>query len=240
MSQVCYGNYKHAVGEVDYKIKRTALEKNKTIYGFNEEWTLDGLLISMTGSESDLKSQIAALQAAYTYGGYDLYVLGVDGRTRTTDQLISSETFSGIQIKVFPSFPEGKGAEYVNYRHYQIVLSADRSILPGVNFYVSFEEKVSFSGGGKQYGFLYPKYGSPIRQGLKRYTSYKATQQGSAVGFIARPAAPPPIWPGALLVAPDKTYSSPIFQGRNFAEYGISWKYEFESVTRLVGFPHRG
>jgi len=230
-----YGNYTHPLGEAGIVITKEVIENEANEpYAVRERWNISGMVIGT--SASNIRTQLAALDTAYSANGKNLSLLMPD-KTESTHRMISSSCTGGVRVIQRPSFPNGGGAEHVTKREYTIVLegivqlSASQSIL-------SFEEVLSFSGGGPVYGHLQPLEGTPIKQLRKQSAPYRATQEGQAVGLYRYPVVPSAIWPGDLTEKPRVRRYSPRKKGSDYYEYKISWAYEFEAAYPLIGNPH--
>jgi hypothetical protein len=242
-----YGTHQHAIGECSISIDRTVIENEaKAPIAVLETWNIQGMLTSLLGP-TDLDQQISALMAAYEVHAQDLILFLPDGVTPSSSQLLSANTLGGTRVTKAPSFPTGEHAERVTFAHYTCQVQGELP-LDTANMLVDFHETLKFRGGLPAIGFLEPAVGLPEQQLWKQYTTYKVTQEGHATGYLWQPAigidVGLPIWPAALL--PDKSeydYDSPDAQGisanRAYKNYKVSWHYEFESITPLVGNPTR-
>lgn len=234
-----YGSYTHPAGEVTVAIQRTpTFNEGGQLYGYKETWHIQGFLQAV--DQRSLTTALNSLKAAYSQQAGDL-VLHLDDGTFTTHALLAVNCIGGTRVVGGPSFPDGKGAEYSTYRNYEITVEGD---VPNVDAnLMAFMEVVTFEGdGGPLTVILQTLTGQPQKQTTAQQTPFRATQQGSAIGHFAYPPIPLPIWPDALIhprVKPTKKLpkrSGPI--GRpTYTEWEVSWSYEFESVTPLVGDP---
>ena len=98
----------------------------------------------------------------------------------------------------------------------------------------SFEETLSFSGGGPKYGHLETLAGPPVKQLLRQQTVYRVGQSGQAIGLYQRPTAPLPIWPQAQVESGVRRLSSPKRRRDDYTDFSIDWSFRFESATPLV------
>jgi hypothetical protein len=202
-------------------------------------WGADGKLAQTThrvelkgellGSDTtDIFQQSNALRNACRLNG-DLLLVSDSGAV--LEFLRNATSLSGVRI-TGPDFPEGSGAQGTTFRTF--TLSAEATY-PGVSGAIQFAEvtqRVTKSGGGPVYSFLQPKKGLPYRVAEATNTPFFATQQGQALSLVANPVPRPPLWPNALLRAPEITYDEPRFDGSRWL-YGISWVYTFGSATKL-------
>jgi hypothetical protein len=230
-----YGNHTHPLGEAAIAITKEMIENEAgEPYAVRERWTISGMVIGT--SPTSIKTQLTALDTAYSANGKNLSLLMPD-KTESTHRMISSACQGGVRVIQRPSFPNGGGAEHVTKREYMIVLEGI-VLLSSSQVILSFEEVLSFSGGGPRYGHLEPLEGPPIKQRLKQSTPYVVTQEGQAVGLYGYPAIPPSIWPGDKTEAPRIRRYSPRKKGGNYYEYKVSWAYEFKAAYPLTGSPH--
>jgi hypothetical protein len=78
----------------------------------------------------------------------------------------------------------------------------------------------------------------PQKQKIYTYSTYSATQRGEVVGYRAYPQVPNAIFPNALMKAPVIERQSPRRRGNGYEEFPVSYTYEFQSATPLVGKPN--
>jgi hypothetical protein len=236
---VRYGNYTHAAGEVEYQIQKQAI-LNDLGEPVGEKVTvgMDGLL--MGTSTSDMDSKVQSLRAAYLKDNQNWRVIA--GSTVLDVSVDAEDTLNGIHVTQPPSFPSNKNAAYVTTLPYRIQLQWEQAVTDQLYALKSFTESLSFSGGGPRYGHIETAVELPEKQLLRRNTIYRVVQQGQAVGMYRQPLLPLPLFPGALVSAPDTTLGSgralgPLDRLRT-SEIPITWKYTFESATPLAGRPN--
>lgn len=238
--QLKYGSYTHAQGECGISIQQANVRNDgNQVIATRETWQISGMLIGTSAANID--SQVAALIAAYADDGKDLILLLPNG-SQSTHKLLNRNTLGGTHVVQPPSFPEGRGAEGATYRTFALTVEAELPVSGSQFALISFEESLSMSGGGPAYGHLEPLVGAPIKQLLKQQTTYRVTQQGSAVGYRLYPTPPGPIWPGALVRAPDIQRRGPRRHGSggntDYSHFTTTWVYQFEAAGALVGVPH--
>lgn len=239
-----YGDYSHPSGTVALAIMRsTALTASGIPYMTQARWGIEGTILadsSLTEDsalQADLTPKIQALEAAYKQAGVDLLLLGENG-SPTAHVIRNSETIGGIRVIEPPHYPYGSGAEYVNYRRFRVGLEADLIVGGDAPIYLTFQETLATSGGGPGYVWTSPIKGFSKRQIVRESLTYRAVQSGFAVGFRTYPAAPPPLFPGALVQSPDIAVTSPQRRGGDFTSFGIQWQYVYESNQPLFGVPN--
>lgn len=239
--QVSYGNYTHNEGEVALRInKETLRTEADTPYATLETWTLDGVLVA--GSEAAMDTAVAALETAYGSDGQDL-ALQLTGGGNTTLALDSSACNGGTRVTQRPSFPDFRGAAYVAYLPYSITVVGEVPISSRATNLLRFTESVSRSGGGPRFGVRETLNSRPVVQTLRRFTKYIATQSGTASGLYSYPVPPTPINPGALIEAPEVSYTTPKRRGtgtsaNDYTEWTVSWTYRMESASPILGGPN--
>lgn len=235
------GTHKRRNGEVEVSITKKSLRTDAdTPWAHEETWALNGMIVSQTGSLTYIKSQTAALEAAFV-DGLDVKLLFPDGSTVSHHALISADCVGGVRVMMPPQYQDGKGPQGVTYRTWQAQVTAIVPIPVGqLNTGLrSFTETITRSGGGPRQATIETLTGPPVVQLLRKRTSYKVTQQGSAVGIYVRPQAPPAIWPSALAEGnPVITVGTPRRIGDNYVDWPISWQYTFDSPVPLLGGPN--
>lgn len=240
-----YGSYRHPPGTVGLTVqKRTEENDAQQQLWTTETWTIEGRLTSRLATEVlcrlDIKAKSLALVAAYSVRNQAAVLYMPDGVTWSHHALIPANTIGGVRVLDPVSFPESRGVEGVTMRKFRVVLEA---IVPyaasNPNVARSFSEEIEIMPAGERYGHLETLIGPPVKQRLRAMTVYRARQSGQAVGVYHRPSPPMPIWPAALVESqPGITKRSPRRIGNSHVDFGISWSYEFESSTPLLGAPH--
>ncbi|MFA5262239.1 MAG: hypothetical protein WC378_00330 [Opitutaceae bacterium] len=233
-----YGNYQHDVGDAEVSISRDGLVSELgRMYAVRERWTVNGRLHGT--SVSDVNSKVAALLAAYSVNGLDLYLSG------SSHILRSSETINGTRVVLPPHFPKGNGAENSTFRSYTLAVEGeyaytDRSVL------LSWSESLSFTGtGGPVWGFLEVLNGPPQQQMFMQQSVVRCSQRGSAVcvpdsahrnEYLGHWPPSPPIWP--QWEHGDRrniTYEKP---SDLYGKRTTSWAYEFSANVPLGAYPN--
>ncbi|MGQ0637324.1 MAG: hypothetical protein ACT4QC_22175 [Planctomycetaceae bacterium] len=231
-----YGSYTHDQNECAIAIGKRAIFSPRGIrQALRETWHVTG--IKHAASQAELTAALAAMRAAYSVNGLDAGLYLDDGATLTDHALFSSATLGGVRV-VALDFPEGAGAEYSTFRTYRLTLEADFPDT-AVNL-LEYDESLSFEGtGGPRRVFLDVLEGLPQEQIGTQRTTYRAVQEGRAVGYAAYPTPPPPVWPGAELFDRRRiVLRVPERRGNQFARFTVEWHYAFESIVPLTGTPH--
>jgi hypothetical protein len=229
-----YGAYAHDAGEVSIVISKRANESETGVrISFTETWTITGRL---HGTDiNDLTAKIILLAAAYSINGYDLGLYQSDGTTLTSHVMLSSQARGGVRIMSF-GFPEGDGAEYTTYRTFSITAEAEFPV--GNAGIIAYQETLTLIGGGPKFVFLQTLAGPPQRQQVAQATPYRATQQGSSTGDVAYPTENPPLFPAdEHRDRRSIARVTPTIRLRTFTNYTVTWSYEFESASPLIGAP---
>lgn len=230
-----YGGYTHGVAEVILaSISRSTEYSPRGLPLISKvSWTINGVIQGT--SLSDLTTKLAALEAAYSKQRQNAGLYLTDG-TPTVHQMQNGTAIGGVRSSGV-SYPSGDGVEYVTSRTYSVTLEADYEFTG--NDLLEFNETLSFQGTcGPKFVYLQTLNGPPEKQIVQQKTTMTATQSGSAMGYRARPSAPPPLWPKdeheeARRI--DKT--SPRVIAGESRDFGISWSYTFESDSPLNGEP---
>lgn len=233
-----WGSYSHEDGEVSLSVQATVeMNAAQTVKWVRKVFQISGYLVA--DSSTEMKEKALALEAAYAVNGRDLKLK--DGALTTHVALLNADCYGGTRVTQRPSFPDMSNAALITFLPFQVTVEGlvrDPLALATV----AFEERIARSGGGPRKGFLEPLTGEPIEQLLKKRTVYKVTQSGSAVGLTAYPTPPLPLWPSALMEAPDIQQQAPRRTGygssSSYTEFGITWSYRFESRTPLIGTPN--
>ncbi len=233
-----YGNYQHAANEAAVVISKQGIFTESGICrGVRERWDIQGRL--QAADQAGLTVAIGALTAAYVSQGQDIGFFFDNGQP-TSHRITSAATNGGVRVLVPPSFPEGKGAEYSTYRSYALAVEAEW--IETQSTLLNWTEALSFRGGGSQFAFFEPLGGLPQKQLLRQFTTYSATQSGSAVGHLGYPVPPAPIWPAAEHVdRREVRFELPKRSGptatATYTQFKVSWSYHFEDASPLVGLP---
>lgn len=237
-----YGNYQHDVADAAVVIRReTVRNDQQQPVGLKEIWDIQGKLQADT--QAELTTAITALKNAYLVQYRDIGLYLDDG-TPTSHLILNRNTTSGVIVTAGPSFPEGSGAEYSTFRTYSITVEAELKAtdLPDL---LTWQEVLSFQGGGPRKLFLQPLTGPPQEQIVAQQTPFRATQTGSAVGRLRYPNPANPLWPAAehrdQRQVTRRGPKQSLTPGRPLSyEFTVEWSYQFESVAPLTGNPTLG
>lgn len=235
---IAWGEYRFQVGDVQVAISRqNEYTGAETAWAFRERWKLSIDLFNREGDLGAMTVKLAALESAFASDGRDLRILSPSGGT-TQHKLLTKNCLGGTRVVMPPSYPRGTGPEYITTRTVEIEVEG---LIPYTNpatVLRSFTESVQFSGGGQRRGCIETLTGSPQDQIFRRQSAFRAIQAGSAVGIFGYPTIPAAIWPAALAEDPVIEPSTPRRVGSDYMDYGVTWRYVFESSKRLVGAPN--
>ncbi len=236
---VQYGAFSHRPGDVDVSQSIEVLENDaRQPYEKIERWVLDVRLgTQAANAPADIDAKFAALKAAYSVSGQDVKLLMPDGSTASNLKMISSQAIGGVRVVKPPEVVTLQQAGYVTNLICRIELEG-RFVVNSSILFKSFTEELIFEGGGSIEGYLYPHVGTPVRQQFRARDTFRCQQIGSAVGLYARPPIAFPIFLGAQLRSPRRTLRSPqSFDGGARRDFFVSWQYDYESTTPLIGTP---
>lgn len=211
---------------------------SKRVTKLKERWDISGRIVLQTNaSQTAMTAAIERLRADFSQEGADLVFLEDFGSAETALALRAQNCLVGPYI-VDSSFPNSAGDIYSNAMSYRIVFEAETLTSTGTNL-IEFSESVTEIEGGPEEGYVGGAVNYPERQVFMQNKPFRYKQSGSAVGLLARPTWPPPIWPFAMIHRPQITKISPRVLGNIDTEYGIQWEYEFAWHQELFGEPHR-
>lgn len=236
-----YNGYTHVAGAVLSVARQSLLTRAETVYAEAITIDLDGTLIGT--SVADIDEQLLALVDAYSRDGGDFLVINtVDGvSTQLATCLFSKKTLGGIRVMRRPNLPDGRNASGVTFLNYRVTLQATVRATDAYTELRSFQETIQFSGGGPRRGHVETRVGLPQPQIWTQNQIYRAVQFGQAVGLYERPVAPLSIWPTSLVTNPNVTHIGGRLVGggvgRGWMDFGIRWRYRFESSLPFLGEP---
>jgi hypothetical protein len=193
--------------------------------------------VGAANPQIDLTAQANLLIAALSVN-YQNLIFKTDDGFVSDIALLNANSLSGVIVVDGPRFPGQRGTgEYATRRAFTFSLMAEYVITPARTALVSFSEALDFSGGLPMYVMCRAITTLPQRQQTYQFTEYTCTQTGQAVGLLAYPTVPGPMFPQFLKEAPRIKRASPDRTGATYRNYGVTWSYTFESATPLVGVP---
>jgi hypothetical protein len=240
-----YGSYAHDASETWWDISaRFTFNPMGRPRSVINRWTIWGTKVQLDGDQGALTTQINLLEAAYSDHGKDLVIYENDGSTPTQHFLLNAGSIDGVQVKdisylaVDPRYGQS-GVEYLFKRTYRIIVEAEL-VADDAFALTSWEERVvGIGNGGPIFIMKGALTGPPQPQIIQQQSSFRTIQMGRAVGYLGYPGfIATPIWPQyehleRRQVIPETPRFGPV---RN-VDFPISWRYEFESSSALVGQP---
>lgn len=202
-------------------------------YGERHTWVIDGQLQADTPVLIAVAVRNLEATFARDYGDAELLIsAGV-----AMHRLPNAGSTTGVRVVQPPHYPQGTGAEGTTFRNYRVVLEAEYLTDTPPQMKV-FSERLSQDGGLPLYADVVLTEGLPRTHLLATHTPYRYVQSGQAVGFLAYPPVPPPVFGrGPQLRGQRVEYGSPIPQNGGFTDWAVSWAYEFSSPVPLTGLP---
>jgi hypothetical protein len=229
-----YGSYSHDDNEVVpvSLSKQVTYDENGVRIGYRHAITIRG--VKQAASQGALTTALQALENAYSFNGYN-WILRDNSGSPTVHTLMTSGSRTGVKVMGF-RYLNDTGAEYTTYRTYEVDLEAE--YVTSSPAFVTYEETLTFEGGGTQWVYLPTLYGPPQRQIARQQTPYRCVQAGSAVGFSNWPVLPVPLFPS--LEHEDMrrlSKTTPQFLPDGNQRFPITWEYHFESAIPFFGNP---
>lgn len=201
-------------------------------------WDISGRVVNFpVATKLKTDAEVNTLYNALTSPEPFLALLGDDG-TPTPFVLNPARCLQGPSLVDF-SFPADESEVYVTGLAYRAVFEAVQTVNLSTDL-LEFDEQLSSDPGGRTFVYVGGAVNFPERQVATQNKSYRYVQNGTALGMLAYPIIPPPIWPFALMGEPRVVLASPQFKGQVDTHFRVNWEYNFEWHTRLVGVPHRG
>ena len=234
MSVVRYGSYAHNAGEVFW----TDAVQTQIVQGVAVTRTITvSLDIKVFGDTAALiAASMGSMQNAYWQPGRDLTLSDDNGTVLRS--LRSAGSLSGVQCVEGPSLVGTTPGEFTTYATLRATFQATFQAQAGQALVYDWTQSLSIEGGGPLYVWQPAISGPPLKVMVQDQTTYRATQTGSAKGLLSYPPVPPPVFGvGALMGNPQITRASPLRNGQGFTEWPVTWSYQFESASPLIGLP---
>ena len=202
-------------------------------------WDITGRVVNYPIATQGLTTAEARqLEQAFTSNEPYLALLEDETNTPTAFDLNPSSLLQGPFLIDY-SFPANDKEVYATGISYRAVFEAVQRVGKGSDL-LEFDEEITRDPGGVHHVYVGGAVNLPERQIAFQHKVWRYTQAGSAVGLLAHPDAPEPIWPFALMSAPNVTVSGPQFKSDRYdTHYRIAWEYRFEYHQPLVGLPNR-
>ncbi len=204
-----------------------------------ERWDISGRIIpEHPATSAKMTAALQLLNNTFSIPEPDLVFTEIDG-SPTALQLLRANCLRGPYV-IDSGIPNQADDVYSNGIGYRITFEAERFIGGGsANPILEFSERLSNGEGGEEHVYVGGAVNYPERQVGFQSKPYTYVQSGRAVGLLAYPAVPPPIWSFAQMRRPAIEKSSPRKIGKVDTEFEISWSYEFAWHQPLFGNPFR-
>ncbi len=186
--------------------------------------------------QAAITAQMNAMAAALRVNYQDL-VFKADNGSEAYHVLRNAGSISGVRVVQGPDFPQSTGPEFATLRTFAFSVEGEFPINGSAALLVAFDETLDFGGGGPLYVHKPALNGPPQKQMVYQQVPFWAVQRGSAVGYRAYPAIPAPLFPGDLKERGRFSRKTPKRRGNGYQDFGITWEYNFESVSQLAGVP---
>lgn len=235
--QLVYGSYAFTANAAGITTRRELLRNaGGQLYAQKISWDVEGYLYA--DGQSAISAAMAELSVALQTPFLNLGLKHDDG-SLSAALLTNNGSTTGVRIETGPDFDRNNGSEFSLERHFRFTASAEYPLPGSLNLLLDFHESVTFSGGGPRYVLRENLDTPPQKQMTHRFTVYKATQSGFAVGYLRYPNRMPPIWPNDLVESnPESTPESPRRMGLKYQEFKTTWKYTFAAARPLIGLPN--
>jgi len=233
-----YGAYTFANDSVEVSMQIQTLNNDRGVpYAQIRMANVKGYL---DGSNTIELSASAALLASALATPFLDFGLFTDAGLLSHVAILNSGSTTGVTLSG-PNFDTGKGAELATLRSFSFTVRAEYPLSPGVFVLQSFSERISMTGtGGPRFVIREALTGLPQKQYTSQRTKCRATQSGTAVGYLSEPIVPTPLWPNdEKLDERSITWTSPKFRGGGFQDYAVNWSYNFEANFPFIGYPNK-
>jgi len=224
------------LGTVDIAINKDVVENEQNIpVAVKHRWSLMPMLIGASATAID--ALMASLNTAFSSNGFDMVLTMPNGTTSSQHRLTNAGALGGVRVTKLPSPKTFTNAGGVTNLDLEITVEAEYPVSSAASLLRSFEETLSFEGGGPVEGYVKTLRGMAQKQTLMQNDTYRCIQAGSAIGYYDTPSAPQPIFQWAMLKAPKRSVKSPTAKSGFLTNQFVSWSYEFESTSPLNGNP---
>lgn len=213
------------------------IDDNKLPYAVEQTVTVRGSIQGCV-SQYQLTARRIQLQQALSIPRRDLCFRHDDG-SLTPTSLIDATSLTGVRLVAGPDFAAEGPGEYATVLTYTFSMTATYALpYASPRRILSWNETISFSGGGPVYIMKSSIYGPPQRQKIQDQSPFTAVQSGSAVGWLEPPPIPPPVFGiENLTQSGDGSASTPQIDGVIRERWPATWSYSFASAYPLFGIP---
>lgn len=239
-----YGSYTHPDSEAAVAIHKEGLINDEgEIWATRQVWDISGRLEAE--SQSELTTKIKALEAAYNTPVSRVALEFSNTGNATAHVLDDSNTLSGIQVLMPPSYPNPMGAEYSTFRNYVIQIEAvTKTGSPIGGGIIDWEETIATRGGFPRDVLVTTLNTLPVRQRVANATPTIVQQTGVCSAYGGWPVPPPfilDVQSVAVLIdnVVAKTTAGVRIEGTRgkVTVYTTNWDYTFGMQTQNVSLP---
>lgn len=237
-----YGNYSHPLSEAAVNISRQSMFNDIGVsYATMEKWFIQGRIEGDT--QGEISTNLRNLQNAYIKQNQNIRLVFESG-AETVHAINVNSTLDGVRVTGQPSYPVSQGAEYANYRTYNISVEAMVKTNAAQDEIVFWEEFVSTQGGRPRDTIVETLNTLPIKQRIADATAFFVHQTGRSIGLNGWPSPPPFILPTAAILNNRVGRRSPkttlVGTSEKRTMFEISWNYSMaESYITKATPRHR-
>lgn len=229
--------FSHTVNDPALSIDRTGLFNDAGVmYAVENIWTIEGRLEG--ANQAAISTAIDALESGYNQN-VSRFALKLDSGDDSSHVIEASNTLDGIRVTKPPFYPVGRGAEYATFRNYAIQVTA--TVLTGNtgSSFVSFNETITYTGGGTRDVIMTPLVGPPVRVRTATQTPVLIVQAGSLVALNRRvnplrvsfPLFPQIILEDRTTIQFGSERSTLVGNARQATLFPATWRYEMAAIS---------
>lgn len=233
-----FGTVERPVYENGIAIDRTALIDGKgEPYAYQVKLGVNVRLVKT--SSNSLDDQIAEIEQLYQQQDVTALSILYDDGSPTIHSWPSQDRgiIGDVRVSKPLSYLKFTNGEHVSYRSATIEFELIESWFRERDKIIEFSETIEGEGGGTLFGYLQPNEGPPVRQRLRTNNLWRGTQSGRVVRFGSYGNIPSPLFPNALVGAPQIRRESPRRIGNDYILFPTSYTYRFESPVALSSAP---
>lgn len=224
---------RESVASISYQ---SVFDSSRRLSKIIERWNISGRLVPEIKTQSAMSAELSKLNRDLI-SGVSLVYLEEGSNNETKLKMDASRAIYG-PVLVSSSIPNSPGDVYASSLSWTATYEAEYLASSASNI-LDFSETIQETAGGIEYAQVGGMVNPSRRQIVNFNKPWTYVQSGRAVGLLAKPTPPPPIWPFALIKEfPDTTKGSPRVRGLINQEFETSWRYEYSWHVRLYGDPH--